>query len=121
MAPVLIYRDGRTPDLSPGYDFLSTLTHVSGVEGLALGLAGTKRFADMDEARFIRLAEKADLPPEIVRSAALTAADRIAAAWADLRRRLDAPAVILEAIDRHLPTVPIMAAAHRPRVRPPKI
>lgn len=112
----LVYRDGRKPQPSPCYDFVSTLTYVSGAETMALGMVGTKDFAGVDEARFIRLAEKADLPPEIVRRAARDAARRTAEAWADLRRRLDVPRTIVDAIDRHMPTVPIMAAARRPGI-----
>jgi serine/threonine-protein kinase HipA len=116
----LIYRDGRTPELSPGYDFLTTLPYVSGLETLALGMVGTKIFANLDEARFIRLAEKADLPPEIVRSAAIEAAHQTLAAWHDLRDHLDMPRSIVEAIDRHMPTVPLLQAASRPRARKTK-
>ncbi len=63
--------------MGPAYDFLSTLAYVQGSE--SMGLVGSKRFAEVDEARFIRLAEKADLPPEIVRAAAHDAA------WSELR------------------------------------
>ena len=110
----LIYRDGRTPELSPGYDFITTLPYVTGPESLALGMVGTKMFANMDEARFIRLAEKADLPPEIVRGTALDTARRTLEAWNDLRHRLDIPKNIIEAIDRHMSTVPLLKEAGRP-------
>ena len=113
----LIYRDGRTPELAPGYDFLSTLTYVSTTETMALGLVGTKSFTEVDEARFIRLAEKAGLPPGIVRSAAMEAAQRTAAAWADLKDHLDVPKFIVDAVDHNMRSVPIMAEAAKPRVR----
>jgi len=106
----LIYRDGRNAALSPAYDFLTTLPYVRGTETLALSLVGTKRFADIDEARFIRLAEQANLPPEIVRSAARDTARRTAAAWSELRHQLALPKPFIEAVDRHMETVPIIAA-----------
>jgi len=107
----LIYRDGRNAELSPAYDLLTTLPYVSATETLALGLVGTKNFAEVDEARLIRLAEKANLPPEIVRSAARDAARRTAAAWSTQRGRLELPKAFIEAIDRHMERVPIIAAA----------
>lgn len=107
----LIYRDGRTPALSPGYDFITTLPYVTGQESLALGMVGSKAFADLNEARFIRLAEKADLPPEIVREVALETARRTLDIWSDWRGRLDIPKSIVEAIDRHMPTVPLLKEA----------
>jgi len=113
----LIYRDGRSPEISPCYDFLSTLPYVKGAEAMALSLVGSKSFTDVDEARFIRLAEKAALPPEIVRSAAREAAERTAGAWADAREHLEVPRFVIDAVDRHMPSVPIMADAYRPRVR----
>jgi serine/threonine-protein kinase HipA len=113
----LIYRDGRTPELSPGYDFITTLPYVTGPENLALGMVGTRAFARLDEARFIRLAEKADLPPEIVRGVAVETAQRTLEAWNDLRGQLDIPKGIIEAIDRHMPTVPLLKDTGRPYAR----
>lgn len=105
----LIYRDGRTPALSPAYDLLTTLPYVGAGETLALTLVGTRDFSKFDEARLIRLAEKASLPPEIVRATARDAAQRTADAWSELRGRLDIPAAIIEAVDRHMARVPLMA------------
>jgi serine/threonine-protein kinase HipA len=61
----LIYPDGRTPRLAPAYDFVATLRYIAD-DVLALNLAGTKRWDQLDAARFERLADKARLSRRFV-------------------------------------------------------
>ncbi|NDU91738.1 MAG: HipA domain-containing protein, partial [Ferrovum sp.] len=106
----LIYPDGRKPGLAPAYDFLSTLTYVSGRETMALGLAGTKDFRDVSESLLTHFADKAGLPVEIVLDAARTTAKRIVEVWAGLRGSLDLPEKMKQAVDAHMLEVPLIAA-----------
>jgi serine/threonine-protein kinase HipA len=104
----LIYPDGRTPALSPAYDFLSTLLYVSGVETMALSLMGTKNFADLDEALLRRLADKGRLPAEIVRRTARETAERIGDLWPEAQRGMELPKRFIVAITKHMRIIPLL-------------
>ncbi|MGW1464705.1 type II toxin-antitoxin system HipA family toxin [Streptomyces sp. NPDC002308] len=58
----LIYRDGRTPSLSPVYDLVSTVPYVPGdeVEDLGLKFGGSKRFERVGLSGFERLERTLD-------------------------------------------------------------
>lgn len=114
----LTYPDGRHAALAPGYDFVSTLPYMPG-DTMALGLAGTKHFGEVTEARLRRFAEKASLPEEVVMTAARDAADATARAWADLRQSLAITDSFKSIIDANMRTVPIIATAG-PFARHPK-
>ncbi|NDU91532.1 MAG: HipA domain-containing protein [Ferrovum sp.] len=113
----LIYPDGRNPELAPAYDFLSTLTYVSGAETMALSLAGTKHFQDVSEKLLTHFAEKIGLPMEIVLESARDTAQKTVEAWSDLRGRLDIPEPMKQAIDKHMREVPLIKASDRPKTR----
>jgi serine/threonine-protein kinase HipA len=104
----LIYPDGRTPALSPAYDFLSTLLYVSGVETMALSLMGTKNFADLDDALLRRLADKGRLPAEMVRRTARETAERIGDLWPEAQRGMALPKRFIVAITKHMRTIPLL-------------
>ncbi|MDE2259850.1 MAG: type II toxin-antitoxin system HipA family toxin [Betaproteobacteria bacterium] len=111
----LIYPDGRMPALAPSYDFLSTLTYVSGRETMALGLAGTKDFRGVSESLLTHFASKAGLPVEIVLESAQATARRTVGVWADLRGQLDFPEKMKKAIDAHMLEVPLIRDAMNSR------
>ncbi len=52
----LIYRDGRTPALSPAYDLVATIAYPGHGEELALPFVGALTFEEVTLARFRRLA-----------------------------------------------------------------
>ena len=52
----LLYRDGRTPVLSPAYDQVATVAYPGHGEELALPFVGALRFEDVSLQRFRRLA-----------------------------------------------------------------
>ncbi len=107
----LIYPDGHKPELAPAYDFLSTLTYVSGRETMALGLAGTKDFRDVSEPLLTHFADKVGLPVEIVLDSAQATAKQIVEVWADLRGQLDFPEKMKKAVDAHMLEVPLIRGA----------
>ena len=57
----LLYPDGRTPQLSPGYDFLSTTIYIPD-ENAGLKFARTKRVADLTVDEIAYMAAKAGAP-----------------------------------------------------------
>lgn len=58
----LIYRDGRTPALTPAYDLVGTVVYMPAGEQLALSLSGTRDFGAVELAHFRRLADRAAAP-----------------------------------------------------------
>ena len=71
----LIYPNRRTPQLAPAYDLVATIPYLP-ADRLALSLGDTKEFADIDQDRFRRLADKAGLPTRIVLQTARETAER---------------------------------------------
>ena len=57
----LIYPDGRTPALSPGYDFVSTIAWLPD-ENMALTLGRSKKMTDLSLDQLAYLAGKARIP-----------------------------------------------------------
>jgi serine/threonine-protein kinase HipA len=104
----LIYRNGKSPEMAPPYDFLSTLTYVQHQENMGLSMAGTKRFEDFSLSLLQRFSEKTGLPSGLVMASAKEAAERTWEAWTDLRGELASPGGIAQAVDRHMRSVPIM-------------
>jgi serine/threonine-protein kinase HipA len=102
----LIYPDRRTPKLAPAYDLVATVPYLPG-DRLALSLADTKEFADIDLERFRRLAEKAGLPTRIVLKAARETADQVRDLWQTHEPLRTLPDRIRKAMATHLQAVPL--------------
>ncbi len=102
----LIYRDTRAAQLAPAYDLVSTVPYIPN-DGLALSIAGTKVFAEIDVERFRRLAEKAGLPVRLV----VKTASETARAVRDLLPKHEPfrvlPEQIRNATESHLRSVPL--------------
>jgi len=79
----LLYPDGRTPVLSPAYDFLATLPYIPG-DSLALSFGGSRSLAGITTEQMRRFADAARIPAsQLWRIAAETAA-RTVAEWETL-------------------------------------
>lgn len=102
----LIYRDGRTPELSPGYDFLSTTLYIPD-DSMALKFARTKRMDEFSVDEVIYMAAKAGLPEALARDEAAQAVDRFYEVWNAERRHLPIADVLAAEVDRLLAVVPI--------------
>jgi len=76
----LMYPDGRTPKLAPAYDLVGTIPYIP-ADRLALSLADTKVFGEVDLKRFRRYAEKAGLPVRLVVQTARETAERVRDLW----------------------------------------
>lgn len=102
----LIYRDGRTPELSPGYDFLSTTLYIPD-DNMALKFARTKRMDEFSVDEMVYMAAKAGLPEALARDEAAKAVDRFHEVWSAERRHLPIAEDLAAEIDRLLAVVPI--------------
>lgn len=102
----LIYRDGRTPELSPGYDFLSTTVYIPD-DGMALKYARTKRMDEFGLDEIAYLAVRAGLPEALARDEAVQAVVRFHEVWKAERRHLPIADDVAAEIDRLLGVVPI--------------
>ena len=100
----LIYPDGRRAELSPAYDFVSTIAYMKD-DKLALNFTGSKEFASLSMENFVRFAAKAGLPEKLVLDTVRATVARFRDAW---RNRRDlVPAAVEKAIAAHLKTLPL--------------
>lgn len=102
----LIYRDGRTPELSPGYDFLSTTVYIPD-DNMALKFARTKRMDELTLDEVVYMAAKAGLPEALARDETAQAVDRFHEVWGAERQHLPISDELAAEIDRLLGIVPI--------------
>jgi serine/threonine-protein kinase HipA len=77
----LIYPDGRTAELAPAYDFVSTVPYLPD-DRMALNLGGTQDFGEVSLDRFRRFAARSGVPERLVVEAARETAGRLMEAWA---------------------------------------
>lgn len=117
----LIYRDGRTPELAPCYDFVCTSVYnIGGRNEMALKIGSVKPFTLISEAVLDDFARRADLAPRIVTTAANEMRDRILTSWPQYRRALrdDLP-MVSDRIDSLLSTVPFFTRSQVHAVEAP--
>jgi serine/threonine-protein kinase HipA len=76
----LIYSDRRTAQLSPGYDFVSTIAYLAG-DKLALKLAHSKQMTDLSLDELAWFSAKARLPQRLVLDTAKETVRRFLEVW----------------------------------------
>jgi serine/threonine-protein kinase HipA len=108
----LIYRDGRTPELAPAYDYVSTIVYMPH-DDLGMNLLGSKSFDDVDEARLVALADRALVPRKPVIDAAHDMADRMRETWPRVASDLPLDAGDRAIIAKQMNRVPLF----RPQAR----
>lgn len=101
----LIYPDWRQAQLSPVYDFVSTIAYLPEDE-LALGFAGSKKFESLTEEQFVRFAAKAGLPQKLTLDVLHETVAAFAEKWRG-KANLGIDAKLRKAINTHLKRVPI--------------
>jgi serine/threonine-protein kinase HipA len=99
----LLYPDRRQAQLSPAYDFVSTVAYMPN-DKLALSFAGSKDFASLTHDQFARFAGKTGLPEKLTRDTVRDTVERFREVWKDAA---EVPPKVREAIERHLPSVPL--------------
>jgi serine/threonine-protein kinase HipA len=97
----LLYPDGRTPVLSPAYDFVSTLPYIPG-DKLALTFGGSRSLSQITADQVRRFADRARLPASPVWEIVREMVERTAAAWKTLDQKDILPSKMRKAIDRQI-------------------
>jgi serine/threonine-protein kinase HipA len=105
----LLYRDGRTPALSPGYDCVSTMRHLP-ERGLGLPLARTKDVSRLDDELLEKAAVQAGVPRGLVKDVAHETARTFTRVWSQHKAGLPIDDVGRRKIDEQLQLVPLLKA-----------
>lgn len=101
----LIYPDSIHAALAPAYDFVSTIHYIPG-DSLALSIAKTKKFSQVDEDRLKRFAALSRLPEMLVLDVAGETVESFAVEW---QRSKDLPidSGVRKSIESHLGKLPL--------------
>lgn len=102
-----IYPDRRTPQLAPGYDFVSTIPYISHPDW-ALSFANTKSMLAYDLPLLKKFIEKTDLPPHLIIDPALETAAATLKHWQTLKKQSTLSSEIITLIDRHMHKIPLL-------------
>ena len=103
----LIYRDGRTPEISPAYDLLCTVAHLPD-DTMALRLGGAKQWDELTLDSFTRLADRMGVDSsDLLRPVAETV-ERFRDVWLTEVPHLPISERVREVIDRQLATIPAL-------------
>jgi serine/threonine-protein kinase HipA len=97
----LLYPDGRTPVLSPAYDFVATFPYMTG-DKLALNFGGSQSLNEVTVGQIRRFTDTAGLPVSPVWEIVREVAERTAAAWKTLDQKDLLTLEIREAVERQI-------------------
>ena len=100
----LLYPDQRTPALSPGYDFVSTIPYIPG-DSLALSFGGSRSLAEVTQDQLRRFADAARIPASRLWQIAVETAQRTVEAWKNLEQSDVLPKELRAAIEKQIMTV----------------
>jgi serine/threonine-protein kinase HipA len=102
----LIYRDGRTPELAPGYDYVSTMRYLP-ERGLGLPLARTKDVSRLDDELLDKASVQAGVPRGLVRDVAHETVRSFIQTWSQHKAGLSIDDLGRRKIDEQLRIVPL--------------
>lgn len=97
----LIYPDRRKAKLSPGYDFVSTVSYIAD-DKMALKLVKSKRMVDLSLEQLSALAAKAGLPEKLVLTTARETIKRFRKIWKKERKHLPLTSQNIRAIEENV-------------------
>jgi serine/threonine-protein kinase HipA len=103
----LIYHDGRTPQLAPAYDFVSTLRYIED-HGLALSIVREKATDHLDSILLQRFARKAQIPTQLVLQTAHETASTIMTLWPKLQKELPIDRETRRRLTGHMKSIPLL-------------
>ena len=106
----LIYPDGQSARLSPSYDFVSTIPYIPG-DQFALNYSRTRNFSELNMDELEHLAARAALPNKLVSDTAKETVEIFLEKWGSEKHNLPMAKDVLEAIEAHLQTLPIVRDA----------
>src|SRR5690606_9057559 len=93
--------------LSHAYDFVSTIPYLP-IDQSALNFSRTRRFDEFTEDELLHLAIKAALPRKLVIDTARETISIFMDRWSAEKTHLPMSANVVETIDKHLTTLPII-------------
>ena len=102
----VLYPDTRTPQLAPGYDFVSTIAYIKDRK-MALSIAKEKDTKRLDQSLLERFAEKAGLPKHMVVQTALDTAEKTVRAWSEMASDLPLHDQVREGIEEQFRYLPL--------------
>jgi serine/threonine-protein kinase HipA len=97
----LLYPDRRTPQLSPGYDFVATLPYIAN-DTLALSFGGSRSLSGITPDQMRRFADTARIPASPLWRIAVETAERTVAAWKTLEQRDVVPKELRDSIGKQI-------------------
>lgn len=103
----LIYRDGRTPQLAPAYDYVSTVRYITD-DKLALSIAKEKAPSQLNSDLLERFARKAQLPTELVLQTARETAEKIMALWPIFQKNFPVDQETRRSVTAHMRSIPFL-------------
>ena len=103
----MMYPDGRSAKLAPAYDFVSTIPYIPN-DRSALTFSRTKEFAGYTFDELEHLSAKAALPRKLVVDTAKDTVASFMEQWNAEKSHLPMDRSVIETIDRHLETLPIL-------------
>ncbi len=103
----LIYPDRTRARLSPAYDYVSTIPYIPNDKS-ALTFSRTKDFAGYTLDELDHLSAKASLPRKLVQDTAKDTVSIFMERWKDEKKNLPLGRKVVETIDGHLETLPIV-------------
>jgi len=109
----LLYRDGIQAELSPAYDLVTTIPYQAGYQAgdtLALNLAKSKRWGDVDMGSFVRLARRIKVEEIWMVEQVTLAAERIWTAWKHSSEDFGYDVNTREILNNHLSRIPLLNA-----------
>ncbi|MGB7281350.1 MAG: type II toxin-antitoxin system HipA family toxin [Candidatus Acidiferrum sp.] len=102
----LLYRDGRTPTLAPGYDYVSTMRYLP-ERGLGLPFARTKDVSRLDDDLLEKASLQAGVPRGLVKDVAHETARSFIRVWSQHKAGLPIDDLGRRKIDEQLMLVPL--------------
>ena len=103
----LIYPDRRNARLAPAYDFVSTIPYIANDKS-ALTFSRTKEFTGFTADELTHLSAKANLPKKLVLDTAEETVALFMERWETEKANLPMHQDLVEAIDKHLKTLPVV-------------
>jgi serine/threonine-protein kinase HipA len=103
----LIYRDGRTPQLAPAYDYVSTDSYIAD-DKLALSIAKEKASDQLNSDLLERFAREALLPTELVLQTARETAEKIMTLWPTFQKDFPADKEFRRQLTAHMKSIPLL-------------
>ena len=100
----LLYPGGRTPVLSPGYDFVATFPYIPN-DSLALTFGGSRSLSEITTDQVRRFAETAHLAASPLWRHVIDVTDRTVAAWVQLSEKDLLPERMRNAIGKQVSVV----------------